>query len=628
MPGTAGYDFAMLLRHLSLLIAIAAATLIAVPSAQAATYAVNTTADAADLLPSDGICKTAANTCSLRAAVQTANAVSGADTVTVPAGTYVLASGLAVTNSITITGAGARQTVVDGPSNMEAIKFTGGSSTMRGLAVANSGVGVIVQDAEALLDQIAVRDNSPGFSNGAGAGLYIQGVGADVELRRSSVTGNRILQDTTDAYGAGISVQGGKLTAVASTVADNAIGGSTSATRSNNAFGGGIEVSSGSAALRHVTLSGNTVTSDSSARYGANIYSNNNPVTIEDSLIAGDNSPGTPPSCMFAGAAKPVLAGRNLDSGITCGFGAGHLNSVDPLVRALGAFGGETDTTPVQVGSPAIDAAGACEPGGDQRGAPAAGAACDIGAAELSTDVAVTVQSSRASVAAGGDVTHVLTVSNAGPDTATGVGLDLSAPGGQVTVATPSTGTCTVAVHCDLGTLTPGSTATVTVVVQAGTGTPLLSTAHATAATPDSNSANDSVTASTTVTGGSAGGDKVAPVLGALKLSGKAKTKKAITVTGTLSEASTVTWKLDRLTAGRTSGKKCKTGLRKGKRCTIVKKLGSKSAAAAAGKLKLVIPAKFPKKAIPAGTYRLTVTAKDAAGNTSKARTLTLKIKR
>lgn len=43
MPGTAGYDFAMLLRPLPLLIAIAAAALIAVPSAQAATYAVNST---------------------------------------------------------------------------------------------------------------------------------------------------------------------------------------------------------------------------------------------------------------------------------------------------------------------------------------------------------------------------------------------------------------------------------------------------------------------------------------------------------------------------------------------------------------------------------------------------------
>ena len=56
----------------------------------AATFSVDTTADAVDALPGDGVCLSLALTCSLRAAIQEANALAGADVVVVPAGTYVL----------------------------------------------------------------------------------------------------------------------------------------------------------------------------------------------------------------------------------------------------------------------------------------------------------------------------------------------------------------------------------------------------------------------------------------------------------------------------------------------------------------------------------------------------------
>lgn len=58
----------------------------------AATYTVNYLADLADTKPGDGICAGNGNPnyCTLRAAVQTANAHVGADTIVVPGGTYVL----------------------------------------------------------------------------------------------------------------------------------------------------------------------------------------------------------------------------------------------------------------------------------------------------------------------------------------------------------------------------------------------------------------------------------------------------------------------------------------------------------------------------------------------------------
>lgn len=64
-----------------------------VPAATAATFTVNSTADAVDATPGDGVCATATATCTLRAAIMEANALAGADTITLPAGSYGLTIG-------------------------------------------------------------------------------------------------------------------------------------------------------------------------------------------------------------------------------------------------------------------------------------------------------------------------------------------------------------------------------------------------------------------------------------------------------------------------------------------------------------------------------------------------------
>jgi CSLREA domain-containing protein len=87
------------------------------PAAWAASFTVNSTADAVDAKPGDGICATATGTCTLRAAIQEANALTGADTVIVPAGTYILtipgrgetaavAGDLDITDDLALAGAG------------------------------------------------------------------------------------------------------------------------------------------------------------------------------------------------------------------------------------------------------------------------------------------------------------------------------------------------------------------------------------------------------------------------------------------------------------------------------------------------------------------------------------------
>ena len=56
-----------------------------------ATFIVNSTVDAVDANPGDGVCETAVTAqCSLRAAVMEANALTGQDTITLPSNTYNL----------------------------------------------------------------------------------------------------------------------------------------------------------------------------------------------------------------------------------------------------------------------------------------------------------------------------------------------------------------------------------------------------------------------------------------------------------------------------------------------------------------------------------------------------------
>src|SRR5262249_46908726 len=61
--------------------------------AAAAGFNVNGTYDAVDAVPGDGICADAAGNCTLRAAVQEANALPGWDDISVPGGVFYLTVG-------------------------------------------------------------------------------------------------------------------------------------------------------------------------------------------------------------------------------------------------------------------------------------------------------------------------------------------------------------------------------------------------------------------------------------------------------------------------------------------------------------------------------------------------------
>jgi uncharacterized repeat protein (TIGR01451 family) len=84
-------------------------------------------------------------------------------------------------------------------------------------------------------------------------------------------------------------------------------------------------------------------------------------------------------------------------------------------------------------------------------------------------DVGITKTASPTTVTLGGNLTYTLTVTNNGPDSATGVSVVDTLPAGVTFVsATPSQGTATQAsgvVTAAIGTLTSGQSATITIIV-------------------------------------------------------------------------------------------------------------------------------------------------------------------
>jgi uncharacterized repeat protein (TIGR01451 family) len=132
-----------------------------------------------------------------------------------------------------------------------------------------------------------------------------------------------------------------------------------------------------------------------------------------------------------------------------------------------------------------------------------------------SADLSVTKTDSPDPVTPGENVTYTITVTNGGPDTALGVSLTDTVPGGSTLVSftSPAGWTCTVpavgtngTIVCSMGTMTVGS-AVFTLVVQVnpilGAGV-LTNTATVASSTTDPNPANNSGTATTTTLAGSA----------------------------------------------------------------------------------------------------------------------------
>jgi CSLREA domain-containing protein len=391
------------------------------PIARAATITVTTNIDE---LNSDG-------DCSLREAIVAANtdngvsgcaAGSGADTIELPAGQYVLAiagrnenaaatGDLDITGDLTIVGAGSGSTRILADELDRVLELRTATVTVEGVTIAGGdtasinpveiGGGALVGQSSSLT---LVRSRVTGNAGNGALSLVGQaltlvdsrvdtnsGPGITIFQGAASLLRSEVSANSTGGHGGGVQLNLGELPS-SLTVVNSSISGN-SAERS----GGGIYQGGGSVSLFNATIADNTADADGGGTEGdgGGIFVGGNLLAVaRNSIIAGNRDAST------SGAVRPNCSGSlsgggyNLIDDIAgctlAGNTTGYVTGVAAQLGPLTGNGGPSFTHALLAGSPAIDAgnpAGCQDQTGallatDQRGLARSGR-CDIGAFEF-----------------------------------------------------------------------------------------------------------------------------------------------------------------------------------------------------------------------------------------------------
>ncbi|MBI5564747.1 MAG: hypothetical protein HY870_07630 [Chloroflexi bacterium] len=243
----------------------------------------------------------------------------------------------------------------DGPSaTLTSVTFSGNSA-------GDYGGGLYIVSGAATLNDVTFNGNESSY---LGGGLFNDSLGT-ATLVNVTFSGN-----SAATSGGGL-LNSGTATLINVTVS-----------RNTAYYGGGINNSFGRVALYNVTLSGN-----SASNLGGGIYNSSSAtVTLKNSLVAYSLTGG---NCGGAALTTNNTDKYSLSSDSTCALGGpGSQNNVDPLLTALGNYGGSTQVHMLKAGSPAIDGvSGSDATATDQRGKPRPqGGGYDIGAVERQPD--------------------------------------------------------------------------------------------------------------------------------------------------------------------------------------------------------------------------------------------------
>lgn len=382
-------------------------------------FTVNSTQDLIDDNTSDSLCHTAANTCTLRAAVMQANRSPGEGaTIHLPAGTYTLtispsgargddngdldlvtpASGNPV---ISIVGAGAASTIIDANFKDRAFYVhTGRTAAISGVTIRNGYAGFAVDISDGggirndgtltvsgstisgntavyfgggirndgtlsvILSAIIgnVAGNGGGISNFNGGSLSVikTTLGGNLATRGGGITNGGTLylsQSTLSGNGGhdAASLGGGIWNFGALFVTD-----STLSLNSVNADGGGI-YNQGTANIYNSTIAYNDADSDAnSVGYGGGVYiANATTLNIRNTLLVGNYVRGYPDfhsDCWGDGTLVPYGLNFTTTLGV-CNVSNGAWSVLNSLayLGPLQNNGGPTQTVALLSGSNAID---------------------------------------------------------------------------------------------------------------------------------------------------------------------------------------------------------------------------------------------------------------------------------
>ncbi len=305
---------------------------------------------------------------------------------------------------------------IDGQANQVIVD---GSATSTVFEINNVGGG-----ADVTFRNLTIQNGNIG---GNGGGILNNSNAATVTIENATVTGN------TAGTGGGIHSQNGNVNLINSTISGNVA----------TSNGGGIYASGG-------TITNSTITNNTAGAAGfgngGGIYSGTS-IAVQNSIIAGNLDDN--------GVQNPDVSGTFVDGGNNLiGISDGSTNfttstlvgtsasPIDPVLAPLGDSGGLTQTHVPLPGSLAIDAGAdiAAIPT-DQRGQPRNNGSYDIGAVEVTADLAVNQTVSNTNPSPGDSITVTLLVTNNGPDAVGDVSLNNLLPAGlTLTNATPSSG--------------------------------------------------------------------------------------------------------------------------------------------------------------------------------------------
>lgn len=371
------------------------------------TFTVTKTADT-----NDGTCN---GDCSLREAITAANANgAGADSITVPAGTYTLtiagtgedanATGdLDITAEVTINGAGAGSTIIQagtigypsGSANgIDRVIELHGTDTITfiGVTIANgkvgqNGGGIGVGDATLSVIESSFSGNSGGSGGGIGSSsgtvivsgstfsnnsAVVSGAGIHTQAGTVVVSNSTFSNNSASVKGGGIGSPGGNVTVTNSTFSGNSAD-----------LGGGIWNNVlGTLTVTNSTFSGNLASTD-----GGGIL-NSGTLNLSNTILA--NSAGGGDCYNVSGDSIATNTANLIETNGPGGHMCGTPSvTTDPNLGALANNGGPTRTMAIDSSSPAYNAgdntvcAAAPVSNKDQRGVTRPqNTTCDIGAFE------------------------------------------------------------------------------------------------------------------------------------------------------------------------------------------------------------------------------------------------------
>ena len=250
------------------------------------TFVVDSTLDTVDANPGDGVAADAMGRVTLRAAVQEANASGGADSITLPAGIYFLSrfgnaeqtattGDLDITGDLTITGAGADLTDLDGFGQDRVFDILAGATvTISGVKIHGGAANNAQEDGGGIRNQGMLTLQDVNLSNntaaGGGGAIFSFGSGSTLTISNSKLDSN----SANGPLGGGAIFNGSVTTITGSMLSNNA-----------SASNGGAISNLGniSLTLTESTVKGNNATTGK----GGGIY-NSSAVAIVRSTISGN----------------------------------------------------------------------------------------------------------------------------------------------------------------------------------------------------------------------------------------------------------------------------------------------------------------------------------------------------